>query len=129
MRILSILLMLLPFSALAEGARMVMDCQVTSRCDVDGTCVAADVPVQFELAPVSIDADGAGTYSVTAMEETYEATAPSRAGPFVWDEGNGARYTLTLTSEDTAIGLMQDIKNDTYAVDSKLIFMNCMVIL
>jgi len=129
MRLLTILLMLLPFSAKAEGARMVLDCQVTTRCDATGACEPADQPRQIELAPQDIDADGVGTYGVSEADQESEAQALSRTGPYVWTDATGVRHSLTLTSEETAIALSQDFNNGAQTYAAYVLFMNCTVTL
>lgn len=103
---LLILLITLPFAAVAEGARMDLDCRVTSTCDVDGVCAEADRSVAFTIAPMRTDAAGAGTYDVSSDGRSNPAQALDRTGPFLWQHAD-RRHILVLTAEDKALYLRQ----------------------
>ena len=105
MRLAAILcLALLPLPALAEGARLTLDCAVMQSCTPEGACdPVAGLPAGFVIAPQSIDADGVGRYIVTRDDADTVALGLSAVGPFVWTAEDNGRVSLVLSSERTAI--------------------------
>ncbi|MWD29709.1 hypothetical protein E0K89_019705 [Aquicoccus sp. SCR17] len=116
--------------AMAEGARLSLDCDFVTACSEDGTCGEGRGPVRFELAPKETDAAGAGSYAVTVDEgETMAAEGLSRTGPFLWQPSDGTRMVLTLTSGTTALWVRQVTETGTDAPPSAEIdLMTCEIV-
>ncbi|MEI4470458.1 hypothetical protein [Frigidibacter sp. MR17.24] len=108
--------MALPLPALAEGARLTLDCAIERVCDTQNTCTPSYGSLRVTIAPVSTDAAGAGDYTVTAEDGSATVTpspmparAPARTGPWVWLEAGEVLVTLALTSETTALRIRQPV--------------------
>ncbi|MEI4487138.1 hypothetical protein V8J36_13150 [Frigidibacter sp. MR17.14] len=100
----------LPLPAAAEGARIVLDCTTQTRCDPQGGCASATGSARFTLAPVTTDAGGAGSYSLSLGDgAALEAKAPSRTGPWVWLQGGEVLMTLALSGETSAVWIRQSL--------------------
>jgi hypothetical protein len=127
MRILTILLILMPYHAFAEGARMVLDCAVTTRCDAEARCAPVDESWRMEIAPVETMEDGIGTYGVSWQGKNLLASGESRLGPFLWKQDMVQPRSLTLTSDTTALMVQQNIKSDPQDPDTKIDFLDCKV--
>lgn len=83
-----------PFAALAEGARLVLDCDDGSEA------------VRFELTPQQVDAEGAGLYALAPAGAAVRAL--SRTGPFVWDTPDGMQATLLILTATEALYVVAD---------------------
>ncbi|HBT02433.1 MAG TPA: hypothetical protein DEB47_21835 [Citreicella sp.] len=117
-----LLALLLPAMAAAEGARLELSCTRLSRCDGAGACAAAEGAVAFTLAPLGVDAQGAGGYAIGHDGAAQgEGQGVSFAGPFLWTLPGGARHTLVLSSETTALYLRQAAGGAAPEID----FLNC----
>ncbi|WP_353472259.1 hypothetical protein PVT71_13255 [Salipiger sp. H15] len=113
--------------ALAEGARLTLECTLATACSEAGDCGAGQGPVAFVLAPVETDAEGAGSYEVSVDGgEPLPAQALGFAGPFLWQPSEGTRMALSLTSETTALWTRQIVESGTDAPPSAEIdFLTC----
>ena len=85
--------------ALAEGAVRVLECKSVQLCDTTGTCAAAAGEVVFRMTPVSVDADGAGSFTMQYDSSLADMQALSGVGPWYW-VSRQQRHTL-LASSDT----------------------------
>ena len=128
MRLLLIPLIFCPFMAGAEGARLELSCDVATRCDQMGICseVSGDLAVTIE--PTQTGADGAGAYDVSFGAETYSAQGNGRLGPFFWSPAAGQSRALTITSESSALMILQDMPSDgATAPVTRVDFLKCEV--
>jgi hypothetical protein len=82
----------------AEGAVRIIDCAIARVCDAAGACEPGSRHVAFRVAPIDVDAAGAGRYGLSYAEIDVEGDAFSAAGPFFWTVGN-ERDTLVASSE------------------------------
>ncbi|SDG26950.1 hypothetical protein [Alloyangia pacifica] len=116
--------------ALAEGARLNLDCSLVTVCSEAGICAAGEGPVAFTLAPLETDAAGAGDYEVSVDgAEALPAAALGFAGPFLWQPSEGTRMALSLTSETTALWTRQTTRSGTDAPPSAEIdFLTCRIL-
>lgn len=127
MRVLTILLILLPFPALAEGARMMLDCSVVTRCVADADCAPVSEDIYMEISPRETAEDGSGTYVVSWRHVTSIARGESRTGPFFWTQGEGRPHSLTLTSETTAVMIQQNFNIDPQGPVATIDILECKV--
>lgn len=111
MRALPLLLLPLAGVAHAEGARLVLDCQVVTACDAAGACAPAEDAIRFTVEPESIDDEGIGLFSIWIDDaaEAHLARGLSRTGPFLWSADDSTRETLVLTGETTALHTRQNL--------------------
>lgn len=82
----------------AEGARLRLECTVVRVCDARGACEPGAGAIEFRLAPLGLDADRGGRYTLEYDGGRAEAEAPSEAGPFLWTIGT-ERNALLASSE------------------------------
>jgi hypothetical protein len=82
----------------AEGAVRVLECRVTHDCDDAAVCQDADQSVEFRLEPITLAADGSGSYTLRYEGRTAAMQALSEAGPFHWQQET-QRHTLLVSSE------------------------------
>ncbi|SMY07399.1 hypothetical protein [Flavimaricola marinus] len=98
------LLLLLAGHAAAEGARLELSCALMQSCAPEGICeTAPGTPADFTIAPEGVDANGMGRYVVATDGTDAQAAGLSPVGPFAWTDADGARLSLVLTSERTAL--------------------------
>lgn len=97
------LLLVAATPAAAEGARQVFDCRATLECDGKGECQPSDGAVSFVLAPVSVAADGSGTFTLSADGIDAEAEAAGSLGPFLWSDAEGRPQALLVTGESSLL--------------------------
>ena len=90
--------LLCPLVANAEGAVRVFDCRVTDVCDADAKCATANDTVVFRMEPQTVDAQGAGRYTLRYNDFAVDMEALSDAGPFHWRQAS-SRDTLLASSE------------------------------
>jgi hypothetical protein len=89
---------LVPALAGSEGAVRILDCSIEQVCNAAGNCRPGSGLVTFRTEPVSLRADGSGTYALSYGDVEAEMEAQSPAGPFFWTVGN-ERDTLLASSE------------------------------
>ena len=127
MRSLLTAAVLLPTSALAEGAVQTFDCLVEAVCDEAGSCVPpGEAPVQdtiFRMEPVSTGPQGEGTYRISYGDVSAEMTNVTGLGPLLWSEGNGDRQVILFTGETSL--LWQSL--DEASARSTVAFLACEV--
>jgi len=121
-----IALSILPCPALAEGARLALDCGIVSVCDIDGICEEAEGDVRIAVEPEDIGDDGLGLYTLWLGDgDAVQARGLSRTGPFAWsmtDDDAPVAATLLLTGETSAVWLRRGA--DGTAVD----FLTCEIV-
>ena len=124
-----LILLLFAGTAQAEGARMQMDCTYATACSANGDCVTGIGPIAFSISPKEIDAEGRGTYEVSAGNAEPEiAQGLSQTGPFLWMPSSGQRMVLTLTGDTTALWVRQILPGGTETAPSTEIdLMTCEV--
>ncbi len=110
-------------SALAEGARETYDCVSTQRCDGAGLCEPADEAITFVVAPLSQDAQGGGTLTLSYGDETAQATRLSDIAPIVWSSGPGDVQSLMITGSAMFVWYWLDLNYG----NSELTFLTCKV--
>ena len=84
--ILAGIFILAPLSTLAEGAMRVLECSFDQLCDSRANCKPASGAVVFNMEPLKLDDNGAGSYEVSYADNKLEMEAMSFAGPFFWVE-------------------------------------------
>ena len=89
---------LLPLTSLAEGAMRVLECSFDQLCDSTAACKPASGAVVFNMEPLKLDDNGAGSYEVSYADNKLEMEAMSFAGPFFWNT-EGEMHTLLANSE------------------------------
>ncbi len=94
--------LLSPLSALAEGAVRVLECTIEQTCDLAASCNPDSGDISFNMEPIKLAADGAGSYLIRYefSGSTFQADMEARsfAGPFMWDIYED-RNTLLANSE------------------------------
>jgi hypothetical protein len=118
---LPLLLLLLPASLSAEGARRFFDCERQQLCDAAGNCEAADGQLSFALEPLAVGSDGAGSYRLVYEENEVEMNAFSEAGPFRWSIGT-EHHTLLASSESWLLWHRLDLSG---APTADIAFLSC----
>jgi hypothetical protein len=96
--ILAGIFILAPLSTLAEGAMRVLECSFDQLCDSRANCKPASGAVVFNMEPLKLDDNGAGSYEVSYADNKLEMEAMSFAGPFFWNT-EGEMHTLLANSE------------------------------
>ena len=100
--ILSGVILLLPFCALAEGAVRLLECSIEEACDPTGSCRPDFGDVVFSMEPLKLDADGSGSYLISYdmsnITQKSDMEAKSFAGPFLWNLDR-EMHTLLANSE------------------------------
>jgi hypothetical protein len=89
---------LVPLTSLAEGAMRVLECSFDQLCDSTAACKPASGAVVFNMEPLKLDDNGAGSYEVSYADKKLEMEAMSFAGPFFWNT-EGEMHTLLANSE------------------------------
>jgi hypothetical protein len=119
------------FAVVAEGAVRIFDCNVTQVCDAAGACQPAADSITFRMAPVTLDATGAGQYLLSYGDrQELPMQAVSEIGPFLWSDGSGGnngsnseeRNTLVISS---GTQLLWHTLSLTEMPDASIRYMDC----
>lgn len=107
---------------------MELDCATTLVCDQAGDCEPNENDFSAVIQPAETDSDGAGTYEVSSSGGSFPGTSDSRTGPFRWKPDTFRTAVLTLTSETTALHVLQDLTpGDETSPSARITFLNCEV--
>jgi hypothetical protein len=112
---------LLPTPLFAEGATQSMICGLDTLCASFGRCFEHNSSAIFVIEPVSVDADGAGDYTINRGDDTFPMRNVTGTGPMIWSEAPGDREVILLTGENTI--LWQRFKGETNT--SEIAFLTC----
>lgn len=118
---MSVLGLLLPATAWAEGGVRLLECETSLVCDAAGSCDAASDQVTFTMEPLAVDASGAGDWQISYADERSAMSALSEAGPFFWVAGT-ERNTLLASSETEFLWHGLDLGE---AVTARVRFLSC----
>ncbi|QDC09711.1 hypothetical protein FHY55_10845 [Oceanicola sp. D3] len=114
-RALALFTLALPTTALAEGARLTLTCEVQRSCNEAGACDPFGGTQVFTLAPTATDANGTGDWTVALNDgEATPARGLAHTGPWVWQPGDGHLHTLSLTGEASALRIRQWLPTERY---------------
>jgi len=86
------------FGANAEGGRQEFSCVRAQICDATGTCHTADGSIDFVVAPVAIDNNGAGDFEISYAGKHHAMQKPTGFGPMVWTGDTGDIQTLLIST-------------------------------
>lgn len=90
-------LAMIPALAKSEGDVRVLDCAFLYSCNADGLCRRASGQVSFRMQPISLNQEGAGSYTISYGKTRARMRAISRTTPYIWTVGN-ERDTLLANS-------------------------------
>lgn len=89
---------LMPGLLQGEGALRVLDCNKVLVCDESLTCQTESGQVVFNMEPLNLDENNAGSYTIRYDAVQVPMQGLSFAGPFHWRLDNGM-HTLLASSE------------------------------
>ncbi len=88
-QLLFCIILLSPLPGLAEGAVRVLQCALEQTCDPAGSCNQDSGDFTFNMEPINLAANGAGSYLISydLGDQSYQADMEARsfAGPFMWN--------------------------------------------
>ncbi|QMU57596.1 MAG: hypothetical protein GKR98_04895 [Boseongicola sp.] len=117
---LSLLVVLVPMPALAEGDVRPFDCTVTRTCTDAGNCIVDGSALEFALAPVSIGPDGTGLFELQTSIATYSADL-SADRRLSWASADWTQNDMIFTGPETIVW----IKRNFEPPQSELHFLTC----
>lgn len=112
---------LTPLPTLAEGAMRVLECSIEKQCDSSASCTPDSGELVFNMEPIKLDENGAGSYEVSYANNRYEMKAMSYAGPFIWNTG-GDTNTLLANSETKFLWHRLTLSSNP---EANMQFLNC----